>query len=264
MILSRWWYYLRSIPTLLGSIRERGRLLRAFAGWPPPAPFEITLHDGTRFAVRNRMDIWIIKETCLDRDYERHSVPVQDGWTVVDIGAALGDFAVSVARRLPGARVIAVEPFPESLALLQSNAQLNNVHNLEVIAAAVGAVPGEQRLALGSGVAVRHSTAQPEAGALRVPGHSLESLFEAAQVARCQFLKIDTEGAEYEILMQASPATLAKIDHICLEYHNGVTPYNHLDLVAFLEQQGFAARSVRNPAHDAIGFLVARRRVPGA
>ena len=51
---------------------------------------------------------------------------LQDGWTIIDIGAGLGDFTAYAAQRSPRGRVLAYEPFPESFALLQQNLKLND------------------------------------------------------------------------------------------------------------------------------------------
>jgi hypothetical protein len=68
---------------------------------------------------------------------------------------------------------------------------------------------------------------------------------------------MDCEGAEYETLFNTSPATLAKIKHICLEHHDGVTPYSHVDLIRFFEQNGFTAKRIPNPVHRDLGLLYA-------
>ena len=70
-------------------------------------------------------------------------------------------------------------------------------------------------------------------------------------------MKMDCEGAEYETLFNANPATLAKIKHIMLEHHDGVTNYSHLDLVRFFEQNGFTAKRIPNPVHRDLGLVYA-------
>jgi hypothetical protein len=113
--MSRLFYYLSSIPTLLLGFRDWPVLLAAFLRLPVRKPFKVTLRrSGLSFMARSAMDVWIIKESCLDRNYEAASVPVRDGWTIVDIGAGLGDFSVHAARLNPSGAVYAFEPFPES------------------------------------------------------------------------------------------------------------------------------------------------------
>ncbi|MBN1965743.1 MAG: FkbM family methyltransferase [Anaerolineae bacterium] len=265
MLLSRWRYYLASIPTLLLRIKNWPAMLVLFLGLPVATPLIIELRGtGARFRVRSKMDVWIIKETCLDRDYERHGTPLQNGWTILDIGAALGDFAICAALRHPASHIYAYEPSPESYALLGENLALNGVQNVMTFQQAVGAQAGPMHLSMAAGAAVKYSTASSAntAGgtdAVDVAGVTLDDVFASLQLATCDFLKMDCEGGEYDILMHASPKTLGKIRHICLEYHEGVTPHTHQELAAFLREHGFVVTTTPNPAHHEIGFLYARR-----
>ncbi len=258
--LSRWRYYVGSIPTLLRQIRPPLRVLSAFLGFPGRRPFGIELSTGCRFRVRGRMDIWIIKETCLDRDYERGFVPVENGWTVVDLGAGLGDFAISTARECPDSTVYAFEPLAESYALLLANLELNRLANVRTFPLAVAADAGRLYMATKAGLAERSRTLSREKGsAAPVEAITLDQVFERSKIERCDFLKIDCEGAEYDILFGASEVGLQRIRRIAMEYHEGVTRFGRDDLVRFLEERGFRVRTRPNPAHRDIGFLFAAR-----
>ncbi len=206
------------------------------------------------------MDVWIIKETCLDRNYESHATSIQDGWTVIDIGAGLRDFAVSVAYEHPNCQVYAYEPFPESYRLLDENIKLNSVSNVVAAPIAIGARSGEMMLFI-TGAAVQHTTtnASSTAAAITVQGLCLDDVFEVNALSVCDFLKMDCEGGEFDILFNASAATLKKIRNICLEYHDGATEFSHTDLVAYLRQRGFQVRTSPNPVHNRLGFLYAHQ-----
>lgn len=264
MLFSRWSYYLASVPTLLKGITNWPIALRLFLGLPVQQPAIIELKNGSQFRVRTGMDVWIIKETCLDRDYERNSVPIEDGWTVIDIGAGLGDFAINVAREHPSSVVYAYEPFPESFALLQENIKLNQVASVRAFPYAIGKQSGTMCLETTMGIAVQHSKASTATGTnpdtLQVPGLSLADILKKENLSRCDFLKVDCEGAEYDIFLHADEESLHKIEHICLEYHDGVTAFSHTDLVRFFEEQGFQAQTHPNPAHSDLGFLYASRQ----
>lgn len=261
MMFSRWLYYLTSVPTLLKGIANWPIALRMLLGHPVQQPVVIELKNGSRFYVRTGMDVWIIKETCLDRAYERHSVPIEDGWIIIDIGAGLGDFAITVAREHPDNVVYAYEPFPESFALLQENIRLNGVTNVRPFPYAVGKQSGMMYLDTATGIAVQHSTARTSAhpGTVPVQGLSLADLIATERLPRCDFLKVDCEGAEYDIFLHTDEETLRKIAHICLEYHDGVTAFSHTDLVQFFEGKGFRVKTYPNPAHSELGFLHASR-----
>ncbi len=254
-LLRRLGYYVQSIPVALSGFANPFEIAVSALR---RRPFVAQLRSGDRYAARTAMDAWVIKETCLDRDYERAGFAIQDGWTIVDIGAGLGDFTVSVARRFPGARVLAFEPFGESFSLLERNIALNGVKNVVARRLAIGGSVGVARLSLGTGVAVQHSTARVDDASVSetVDEIPLGAALDAVGAARCDFLKLDCEGAEYAILRQAAAdGTLTRITRISMEYHDGVTEGSGAWLADFLRAHGFTVTLEPNPAHGNIGFL---------
>ncbi|OAN48256.1 FkbM family methyltransferase [Chloroflexus islandicus] len=258
-MLRRISYYLPSLLTLWRQI-ENWYLLPLLA--LRKHRLRIRLRTGYTFWVRSLMDVWIVKETVLDRDYETYGRPIQDGWTVIDIGAGIGEFSIVTAKEHPNCHVYAIEPFPESFALLQENLRLNAIGNVTALQTAIGVQSGQMLLAT-IGEAVQHSATKQAtvigSNTLAVPALSLEDIFQRYGIERCNFLKMDCEGCEFEVLLNANPVTLAQIDHLCLEYHNGCTAYAHTGLVQHLQRHGFAVKLAANPVHDDLGFLYAYR-----
>lgn len=261
MMGSRWLYYISSLPTLAFGVKSWWTMIAAFLGLPIKRPFVVVLRNGLRFEARTGLDVWVIKESCLDRDYERQSVLIQDGWVVIDIGAGLGDFAIHAARQTPKGRVYAYEPAPNSFHLLQRNVAQNDILNVEIFPWAVNGTGESMMLDTANGDPSLYRTTNiiPEQRTdfVKVTGVTLNQIFESLQLVRCDFLKIDCEGGEYEMLFQASDATLHKLHHVCLEYHEGVTAFTRHDLVRFFEQKGFMVRHTSNPVHQETGFLYA-------
>jgi FkbM family methyltransferase len=258
MLVRRWLYYLASIPTLLWGIREWPRVLALFWGLPIRRPLTVSLRQsGLQFRIRSAMDLWIIKETCLDREYERYGGQIQAGWNVVDVGAGLGDFALLAASRVgERGRVYAFEPLPESYALLEHNLRINQVQNVHLFAYALAGC--HCRLSLVEAPeAVKTATVWAE-GSREVEAWSLEEALEPLEV--CQFLKMDCEGGEYDILLRAADGALEKIERICLEYHDNVTAFSHQDLMRFLQDKGFQVSLHPSSVQPDLGFLVAYRR----
>lgn len=257
---SRITYYLTSIPTILGQINNWFEIpILLFR----KKPIILKLKNGRSFKVRNLMDVWIVKESCLDRDYEVNGVAIVDGWTVIDIGSGIGEFAIMTAAEQPACQVYAYEPFPESFALLQENLALNKTKNVHAFQMAVGATSAQMRLAT-TGAAVQHTTTDSDLAGeatsfIAVESISFAELFATNHIAHCDFLKLDCEGCEFELLLSASPAILEKIDHICMEYHNGFTPHSHPELVTHLEAHGFQVKVTPNPVHSFLGFIYASR-----
>jgi hypothetical protein len=79
---TKWSYYLRSIPTLLLGVRNWYTTARLFAGIPTSDHTIVEFKDGARFKTRNFMDVWVLKEAYLDRDYEQYGTTIRDTWTI--------------------------------------------------------------------------------------------------------------------------------------------------------------------------------------
>ncbi|MFN0058363.1 MAG: FkbM family methyltransferase [Planctomycetota bacterium] len=142
---------------------------------------------------------------------------------VVDLGANVGIFAAFAAAR--ARRVVACEPMPNNFRELTAN--LAGLNNVALVRAAIAATPGtlrlyRPRLEMLTGTysahpdPTRYVIEDPE----QVPALTLDQLFVEQSITRCDLLKIDIEGHEYEVLHATSSATLAKIQRIHGEYHD--------------------------------------------
>lgn len=235
-----------------------------FLGWPCRSPVIIELRKtNLKLEVRSRMDIWILKETCLDRDYEAQGVVFEDGWTVIDIGAGIGDFAVDTAKRFPKSVIHAFEPFPESFDLLCKNIKLNQLDNVKPYMTGVGGDGSDMKISSDQPQAVMQRTVQQSStdmnSAISIESTTLDAFFDQMNLSQCDFLKIDCEGAEFGILFSASSQTMAKIQRIGMEYHDGVTAHNHQELVDLFNSHGFSVQLKANPVHEHLGLLFASR-----
>jgi FkbM family methyltransferase len=260
MLLGRLTYYATSIPTLFTGFRNPLAMFAALAS--RRSPLDITLVDGTRYTVRGPMDVWAIKETCLNRDYEAWQPrQIQDGWTVIDIGGGLGDFAVHVGRRFPNARVLAFEPFSESYALLTGNITANGVRNVTAVPNAVSS-DGRPMVLQRTGDPLQHSTqdgAEKRPGSEQVKSVTLAEVLQTHQIARVDLLKIDCEGGEFDILLNMPDDVLARVDRISLEWHDNATTHTHTELAARLRVAGFQVRERPSPVHSYLGLMYAWR-----
>lgn len=259
--MSRIGYYLSSIPTILTQIENWPEISGILLHKQPV----VKIRNGCKFKVRSFMDVWVVKETCLDRDYESSGTKIQDGSTIIDIGAAFGDFSILAAFEHPSSQVYAIEPFPESYTLLEENIKINSLRNIKTFPIAVGAQSGEMTL-FTTGEAVQHTTTNiqisDQAISLKVQGLCLDDFFQKNDIAVCDVLKIDCEGAEFDILFKTGDVTLKKIKGICLEYHDGFTKFSHIDLMNFLQQKGFQVKTTPNPVYSYLGFLYAFQESP--
>ncbi|NMC64237.1 MAG: FkbM family methyltransferase [SAR324 cluster bacterium] len=266
-IISKWSYYGISILSLLFGIKAPFRTIRIFCQKEQREKFKVELWSGLVFFVRSKIDLWILKETCIDKCYEFSRLMPLEVSVIIDIGAAFGDFSVWIAKKFPEAKVYSFEPFPESFALLEQNLKQNSVENVEALPLFASAEkrefcinsvfqgdPGNfSVLALGS---IANASTD---SAIRVEAISFKDFLRNLP-GYCDILKMDCEGAEFEILQSLDSNDLRKIRYIALEYHNGITKYSDFDLRLMLEQAGFEVHLKPNPVHSDIGLLFAGQK----
>ncbi len=192
--------------------------------------------------------------------------PLQDGWTVVDIGAGLGDFSILAAQGFPNNQVYAYEPFMESFNLLERNLAVNRVNNVQIFQQAVGQT-GALVLDLSGGepLQIQSRQSQPASAnagerTVQVTSLALNEVFVQNGIQRCDLLKMDCEGAEYDILFNAKPEALERVQRLVMEYHDGVHGYTYQDLETFLGGQGFEVKRTPNLVHANLGYLYACRK----
>jgi hypothetical protein len=85
----------------------------------------------------------------------------------------------------------------------------------------------------------------------------MATFFERYQIERCDFLKLDCEGSEFEIILDSDPALMRRIDRIVMEYHDHRSPrFSHHDLLRALERLGFGVTSYNpNGTHGMIAAI---------
>ena len=150
---------------------------------------------------RRRHQQHFLRSTRLAADLVRDSGVVESD-LVLDLGAGTGVLTAELARR--AGRVLAVEPSPQNVAQLEHNIRLNELENVDVHAIALAAAPGEVALQLGADPAF-HSTAtvvrsRDASATTMVLADTLDGIWRDAGSPHVSFLKVDTEGAELDVL----------------------------------------------------------------
>lgn len=169
-----------------------------------------------------------------DEQVYRAAPHIHLGDIVVDLGANVGMFTVYAASL--GARVIAVEPFPENLPQLQKNVTAAGFSDqVEAMPYACGDRNGECVIIAGDTEAGRGRDAWvasettytdlPGGEGLFVPMVDLDTLLTPYD--EVAMLKLDVEGAEYPIFAAASESTMKKIAYIAMEFHGDATDMLH-------------------------------------
>jgi FkbM family methyltransferase len=166
--------------------------------------------------------------------------------TVIDVGAAYGDWSALAGRVFPDARLLLVEPLAEFVPFLEERKR--RLPQATVISAAAGRASGTATLHVHADLVGTSLRVEPELGATdrEVPVLTIDELV-AREGAEGPFaLKLDVQGAELDVLAGAA-ATLDRTELVQLEtllfpFYEGAP--DAADVVSFMREAGFVVYDV--------------------
>jgi FkbM family methyltransferase len=232
--------------------------------------FSLTNADPLRFRTRGGMNLEVphclvhtFKEIFMEECYTlglRQMVTPHP--VIIDIGANVGFFTLFAASRFRGAKILSFEPIPENFKFLERNIGLNAdrcavVLNQEAIAGHSGHVTmhvqGADPFFTNSSVVGEATSAMGEdVRLIKVPCTTLQALFDDHRLEKCDLLKMDCEGAEYEILLTCPEEYLKRVRQFAIEVHQGPKPeYRAEYLKEYFRTRGFRTYETKS----ALGML---------
>lgn len=241
-------YYFHILLLLLSNIKKISNIDNFYI---------IKLKNNTIFKIRNFMDLWTLAETYLNSDYEKYGDKLGVNWTIVDIGAAFGDFSIFTAQKSPLNQVIAIEPLPSSQKLLCQNIKTNKLKNIKIFSGGISSTQSKINISENN-KNYGHSQTSTQSD-YSVPAISLDKLFNKYKISHCDLIKCDCEGSEYDIFLNLPSKTYQKIDRIIMEYHLFTSDSLHQfkQLSSLLKKNKFNLKLFPNPVHSNLGFLYA-------
>jgi len=150
--------------------------------------------------------VYIFRDT-LEPEFEHLLEFLEPSAVLVDIGANTGIYTLKGATFLSanGGQVVALEPFPEMLATLQHNVRVNGLNNVRLRNVCAGdrthAASFWQNFDKPNTFSLTRR--DEKAACLSVLVVALDDLFAWEDLHRLDYLKIDAEGAEAQIIAGA-------------------------------------------------------------
>ena len=216
------------------------------------------LPNGLQIAELNAQETgYLYEEIFTDECYLRHGIVLEEGDTVLDIGANIGLFSLFIKSRCPGARIYAFEPAPPAFDVLRANCAAH-APGARVFNAGVSDKAGTATLTVYGKASVFsgfHAEERDDRAALQAvvsnmlkreaaPGETLDEYADeliADRLARTEYacpvisvsdfmrengieriglLKIDAEKSEAAILAGIREEDWARIDQLVIEIHD--------------------------------------------
>lgn len=222
----------------------------------------IMLTNGLKFYIRARtMDKSVLKEVWVKSIYNKHGIGVAPGDTVVDIGGHIGLFSVYASSLSKTGKVYAFEPFLKNFEKLKEHKQINKQDNLFIFNKAIADKEGTQTLFLSpdnnTGGHSLHLKTESDNTAV-VETLSLASFCKSENIDRIDYLKLDCEGAEFNII-KADESILDRVKKLVMECH----PHgdNTVDaMIEILERHGFEVNreSSNSPSGNEMLYCINR------
>ena len=176
---------------------------------------------------------------------------------IIDCGTNIGLSVISYKKMYPDAKIIGFEPDPIILSIANKNIQKENYTNIQIINKAVWTE--ETTLMFHQeGSAGGRLVSEKNDKTISVSTFNLKKLL----VENVDFLKIDIEGAEYEVIKDID-SSLSFVKNIFIEYHSKCNQEQHLgEILTILKKNGFRyflESGYESPKHP----LVSRTTIDG-
>jgi FkbM family methyltransferase len=249
----------RSYQRLLGQIGQRMHDIINIGSPVEIGSVEIGSFGGFEVAYRRGTTDEAVIAHSFNRDIFFTGVPEYrplEDHAIIDVGAHIGTFSLLAASKVPRGQVYAIEASRGTYNLLRINVALNRVANIDVSHLALADKPGSSRLHYDTGH-WGHTIVTPLTGyGELVSTDSLENFLLAKNISRCNFMKMNCEGAEFPIVLSAAPNVLQRFDMMLILYHCDLyAQRSEQDLVAHLQSSGFHV-TIREQTQDR-GWIVA-------
>jgi FkbM family methyltransferase len=221
-------------------------------------PFNLHLRSGEKLTLEERIDMvvfWLV--------FVRRHYPVNaSDRVIIDVGANIGLFTIYAARQAPGAKIIAIEPFPETCRRLRRHVEDNHfADRVTVLNCAVAEETGWGEMDSAEGIPSQYRGVHSEVTATLnakhkggaaldgLPGVPVEKrtladileLLELADADNVDLMKMNIDGSEYAILMNTPARVLQRFRRIAVQYHElpAAVEMGKTQLFSYLGKNGF-------------------------
>lgn len=176
-------------------------------------------YSGLKIKLRTRStDLMALTNVWLVEEYSGSNFRINANDVIIDIGAHVGLFTLYASQYCKNGTIFCFEPVDENYDILVDNITQNNLKNVKPFKSAVSKSESTITIYRNKDEA-GHSMFSFTSHALKVDSISLKKIIDENSVNQCNLIKIDCEGAEYEIIESLPLEYFKKISKLIIEYH---------------------------------------------
>lgn len=202
---------------------------------------------------KNSTDHYTVHEIVVRDDYLLRDTNLKGD--VIDIGANIGVFSVYCAALFPKSRIFSYEPVPENYSALVTNTQ--KFRNVKTFRSLVLGKKGSGKIFISDENEGKHSILDNSGKEIIAKSTTLKDIFSKNKIKSADLVKMDVEGAEYDILYNTEDEVLSKIKRIHMEYHDSEENTGRT-LADFLRAKGFEVK-IKKAIFSNHGYLYCHR-----
>lgn len=174
------------------------------------------LRNGTKFKTHYSLDAATIFVIYIRKDYGN----IPNDSIIVDIGANIGVFSIFASKNGKNNIIYSYEPIEETYSHLQENIILNDCKDSIIpFNYAIASKKEKRKMFLVDSVNNTIIESNSNLPSVEIESITLEDVFKDNNLERIDLLKLDCEGAEYEIFYNLPDNLFSKIKEIKMEFH---------------------------------------------
>lgn len=205
---------------------------------------------------RNSVDIITMGNIVLSGAYDTAFEEIEKNWRIpeknkmliIDAGANIGIFTAICqggggGTKVPCMDVIAIEPDEDNFKILQQNIQTGKAANC--ILGGLWGHSGRLKIDNKQDKEYAYTTSEASLQDKGIRAYSMQEIIQQYGVSKIDVLKMDIEGAEYEVFMEKPEEWLDIVECIIIEIHDWLKPHAYELINSKLAENGFSAAAKR-------------------
>ncbi len=173
-------------------------------------------------------DIRVCKQIFVDNEYDSLNLP-ETAKTIIDLGANIGLSALFFIKKFPDSHIVAVEPDAVNCSIMEKNLEKFS-KSISFLQAAIWPTDGEVSLVeedddhASLGAWGYRTEASIGNSGLSVKAVTIPTIMKQYNMDFVDILKVDIEGAEYELFEKNYEDWIDKVGLIIIETHDRFKP----------------------------------------